>query len=693
MRQIARNTTALLTLLTPLTLWAGPDAMTYEEARHLVSRTGFGAAPDEISAMVGKSYVEGVAQILAGVQTAPQHPMPAWVDGWAYPTEQVWALGNTASDLFFTNRWMDIDAMQKWWLREMIETPSPLTEKLVLFWHDHFATNAGLHEEPQWAAHQNRLFRTHAAGNFTDLAAGILEDPGTLVFLTNTENDRVAPNENLAREFMELFTLGEGRSYTENDVVQAARALTGHTVDRFGAGTYVFDPEAHDHGIKTILGNSGRHTADDLPRIVMEDPAFGPFIVERLWRTFVSNTPDPDEVARLTAIWRAADWEMTPLLRAMFLSDAFWASQNRGTLVKSPVELMVGSVRTLGITVPYLDDLNWALGDLGQELFFPPNVGGWPEGTDWINDATASARATMLTYMLGYDPEPRQTDGMMMMQTQAASAPAKPAPGDLAIGQTFVIEAEKWGEASGSLAVTLFDVSFGSHRWRSITFGAEIPDPDEIEFSLHVADCVPECFARWHKQTPDPFGWLWVHSQQIRQNNTDWMTDADAEFLAALMGHFPEIIASTAGQRAWTEGAGSGNLLSLQEAETGANWVASFAAEALGPPQGELLLAAAPPAAVGLGGVDVMGMSEDEVERYVEEREAALNISATPRYQYESAGAWLDAVKAGGFDSLRAQSALLAVPLPTEGQRMERDASDPDALIRHIVLSPYYQLN
>jgi uncharacterized protein (DUF1800 family) len=689
MRQIAATTLALLTQLTPLPLWAGPESMTYEEARHLVSRTGFGAAPDEISAMVGKSYTDGVTEILAAVQTTPQHPMPAWVDGWAYPTDQIWALGNTASDLFFTNRWMDIATMQKWWLREMIETPSPLTEKLVLFWHDHFAANAGRHEDPQWAARQNRLFRTHAAANFADLATGILEDPGMLVFLTNTENDRVAPNENLAREFMELFTLGEGRGYTEDDVVQAARALTGHTVDRFGARNYIFDPEAHDHGIKTILGNTGRHNADDLPRIVMNDPAFGPFIVERLWQAFVSNTPDPDEVARLTDIWRAADWEMKPLLRAMFLSDAFWSAKNRGTLVKSPVDLMVGSVRTLGRAVPYLDDLNWALGDLGQELFFPPNVGGWPEGINWINDATASARATMLTYMLGYDPVPRDAGSMMMMQPQSASAPTTLAPEDLAIGQVFIIEASKWGEGSGNLAVTLFDVSFGSYRWRSITFGAEIYAADEMEFSLHVSDCVPECFARWHRQTQAPFGWLWFHSRQIQQNDTDWMTDADRVLLAALMGHFPDIIASTTGQRAWTEGSG----LSLQEAENTSQRVADFAGETLGPPQGQLLLAATPPVALGLGGINVSGMSEKEAERYVEEREAALNISATPRYEYQSAEAWLHAVKAGGFDSLRAQSALLALPLPTEGQRMERVASDPEALIRHIVLSPYYQLN
>ena len=690
MRKLIRSTTALLTLLSPLTLWAGPDAMTHDEARHLIARTGFGAAPDEVAALIGLSYAEGVDQILAGVQTQPSTPMPAWADAWFYPHDQIWALGDNATDLFFANRYLDLGQLQNWWLGEMIQTPSPLTEKLTLFWHDHFATSADAHESPQWAAQQNQLFRTHAAGNFADLATAILQDPAMLVFLTNTENHRAAPNENFAREFMELFTLGEGRGYTEADVVEAARALTGHTVNDFGAGEYVFDPDSHDAGTKTILGQTGQHNADDLARITLNDPNFGPFVVERLWRAFVSHQPDPDEVARLTALWRAADWELQPLLRAMFLSDAFWDHNNRGTLVKSPVDLLVGSLRTFGVTMPYLNDLNWAVGELGQELFLPPNVGGWPEGTDWINDATASGRATMLTYFLGYDPDVAADDpAMMMQQTPPVAMPATDA-GDLSIGQVFLLQADK-GNGGGKLTLTLFDVGFRGHHWRSVSFVAEVRDAADFEIALHVSDCAPTCFADWPYPQEDVFGWIWFDSDSIANDDIDWMSSADKALVASMMGHLPKIVQATEGQRLWTQR--RGGTLTQEEAYTGATWLAAFADRTLGAPDGGLHIAPYPPASVGLGGINTAGMTEDDAERYIEEREEAQNTGATPPVQYADADAWLRAIPEGGFDSLRAEAALLALPLPAEGNRMERDASDPEALIRHIVLSPFYQLN
>ncbi|MEO0931494.1 MAG: DUF1800 family protein, partial [Pseudomonadota bacterium] len=174
-----------ITLISALTFCAsgvvaGPDAMTPEEARHLISRTGFGASPDDIAALTGKSYADGVDIILGTLQTEPVTPMPSWVDMWPYPQEFVWQLGQTKTELFYTNRWLEIEELSAWWMAEMISTPSPLTERLVLFWHDHFATSFEVSENAQWMAAQNRFFRTHAAGNFTDLAHGILQDPAML---------------------------------------------------------------------------------------------------------------------------------------------------------------------------------------------------------------------------------------------------------------------------------------------------------------------------------------------------------------------------------------------------------------------------------------------------------------------------------------------------------------------------------
>lgn len=698
MRQLRHQTAVFILAVTaPFAAWAGPEAMTQEEARHLISRAGFGAAPAEIEAMTGLSYKAGVAQLLDGIQTAPTTPMPAWADGWAYPQDQIWSLGNTASDLFFANRWLEIEQLQRWWLQEMIETPSPLTEKLTLFWHDHFATGFDAHERPQWTAQQNQFLRANAAGNFADLAAGILKDPSMLVYLTNTENRAEAPNENLAREFLELFTLGEGRGYTETDVIEAARALTGHTVNDFADGSYVFDPEAHDTGTKTILGISGAHTADDLPQIVMSDLAFGPYIVEKLWQTFVSHQPNPADVTRLTEVWRAADWDMKPLLQAMFLTDAFWDSENRGTLVKSPVELMVGSVRALGISLPELDSLNWATNDLGQSLFFPPNVGGWPEGTEWINDASASGRATMLTWFMHYEHDaPKAVTPTMaaMMQTASAAAPAKARPQDLSVGQIFLLGAGSWDEDQHKLELTLFDVQFGGHHWRSLSFFVDAFAEDEFEIVMQISDCTPECFGDWPYPEDNAFGWIWLEAGSIAEDDIDWMSPADRALLGALMAHMPAMITEVKDQRAFNPPPGeTGATLPFGDAQRAANWVAAFGADHLGGADGQLIVAETPPPSVGLSGLQFAARSEEDLNAYMEAQELSQLKGATPPDPYPDADAWLTAVANGGFDSLRAEANLLALPLPSEGRRMERDAPDAQALIRSIILSPYYQLN
>ncbi|MEM8536972.1 MAG: DUF1800 domain-containing protein [Pseudomonadota bacterium] len=684
-----------LTTLPQLSM-AGPDAMTAEEARHLIARTGFGASPAEIAQMTGLSYADGVDQILGSIRTDPINPMPTWVDAWYYPYDQIWTLSETQTDLFFNNRWMEIEELQQWWLREMVETPSPLTEKLVLFWHDHFATDAGEHESPQWAAQQNRLFRAHAAGNFTDLAGGILQEPAMLVYLTNTENDREAPNENLGREFLELFTLGEGRGYTQDDVVATARALTGYTINDFADGSFVFDREMHDDGPKTILGQTGRFDATDLPGIVTNDPNFGPYIVEKLWQTFVSDTPHPDEVARLAVIWRTANWEMAPLLRAMFLSDAFWDPANRGTIVKNPVDLMVGAIRTLGVAVPYAGDLAWAVDDLGQPLFFPPNVGGWPQGTGWITDATASGRATMLTYLVEYDPEPREemAGAMMMMQTATAPSAQTDSTDDLSIGQVFALEAERIEDDRGLLTLTLFDVSFKGDRWRSVSFVADVGGPDDFEIAMQISDCAPACFPNWPFADDDPYGWIWFHSDDIAEGEIDWMTATDKRLVAAIMGHLPALVRATQDQRVWQTGPyDDGTPLTVAEVLDGSEWLVDFAAAHLDTPRGAARIAPVPPATVGLGGIDTTTLSDDEIEDIYDMQERALNRPITPAVTYDNAADWLAAIPGTAFDSARAEATLLALPRPAEGRRMEKVASDPEALVRALILSPYFQLN
>ncbi|MEM9707699.1 MAG: DUF1800 domain-containing protein [Pseudomonadota bacterium] len=673
----------------------GASALTIDEARHLLSRTGFGAAPTEIEALLETSREDAVDAILARVGPDPATPMPAWTEGWVYPHDLVGALGQSAEELFFSLRWIEIEELQAWWLGEMIATPSPLTERLTLFWHDHFATGFDDIIHPHWVADQNAFFRRHGAGNFADLAAGILADPAMRVYLTNTENHRDAPNENLAREYFELFTLGEGQGYTEEDVSEAARALTGYGVEWFGGEGAVFVAEAHDFGTKTILGQSGTYGAEDLPTIVLGHPAFGPYLVEKLWLTFVSDSPDPGEVARLTAVWRAADWEIKPLLREMFLSDAFWSIEARGSLVKGPVELIVSTIRSLGLEIEDLGELTWATEDLGQLLFFPPNVAGWPDGTQWINEATAGTRARVLTHLLEEargpfePPAPRAPEEIETVEL---------APADLRVGRAFAIEAEALEDGGAVIFLSLFDMGFRGEDWRSLSLWMEIFPGEDFALALHTADCAETCFARWPATVHDDPGWKLIEPVNGLRRDLSRMDEPDRALLAALLGHLPALLETTADQRAWTgldyDGAPIEGALDIEEARAALTWLQTLSADVLGAPEGTLVLAPSRPGALGLGGEAApMAMGEDAMEAYLEPELESRRRIGRPRVTYPTAQDWLAALPGTDFASTRAEAALLAIPLPDPGRRSEMVAQDADALIRRIVLSPYFQVH
>jgi len=211
-----------------------------------------------------------------------------------------------------------------------------------------------------------------------------------LVWLDNARSRKGAPNENFAREVMELFTLGVGH-YSEQDVKEAARAFTGWSIDP-ATGAYRYRPFFHDGGEKVVLGRRGRLDGDDVLDILLAQPQTANFIAEKMWREFVSPTPDEAEVQRWGALFRAAHYEVKPLLRAVLLSDAFWSPGNRATLVKSPVDVVVGTLRTFDVHPADLRPAAIACAVLGQNLFSPPNVKGWPGGDAWIDSATLLGR-------------------------------------------------------------------------------------------------------------------------------------------------------------------------------------------------------------------------------------------------------------------------------------------------------------
>lgn len=281
-------------------------------------------------------------------------------------------------------------ALQTWWLERMIATPAPLQEKMTLFWHGHFPSALGTKGiSPALALAQNELFRSRALGNVRELTLAVSRDPAMLRYLDNFRSERAHPNENYARELMELFTLGIG-NYTENDVRESARAFTGWTIER-GTGEFVEDPRRHDDGRKTFLGRSGPFDGSDIVEIIFEQPAAARWFSQKLLRFFVYDDPEPELVEAFAVILRANDFELQPSLALLLRSNVFYSERAYRALVKSPVEFVVGAQRLFGIPGVAPQTLG-ALARMGQDVFAPPSVKGWDGGAAWLNSQSVLAR-------------------------------------------------------------------------------------------------------------------------------------------------------------------------------------------------------------------------------------------------------------------------------------------------------------
>jgi len=386
-------------------------AMGPQDARLLLNRTGFDATPAEVDAYASLSRREAVEQLLGGARSAARTPLPAAVLAWTDPrTLRTMSPGERKA--FGRELRMRGLELKGWWLNEMVTTDSPLTERMTLFWHNHFTSSLQKVRSPALMARQNALLRRYALGNFAALLHAVAKDPAMLVYLDTARSRRGEPNENFAREVMELFTLGEGH-YGERDVKEAARAYTGWSVDP-ASGDYRWRPFLHDDGEKTVLGRSGNFDGDAVLDILLAQPASAEFVTAKLWREFVSPDPDPGEVRRIAAAFRASGYEIRVALRELLLSDAFWAAQSRASLVKSPVDLVVGTLRQFDVR--YSDPLPFVLllRNLGQDLFAPPNVRGWPGGQAWINAQTLLARLQFLDRIFRVDESRMMARGNMV---------------------------------------------------------------------------------------------------------------------------------------------------------------------------------------------------------------------------------------------------------------------------------------
>ena len=384
-----------------------------DAARHLLNRTGFDAQPDQIEAMARLSRREAVDRVLTGAATQARTPPPAWVGEFISP-RRVRDLSPEERKQFQRQQVERAIDLKNWWVTEMLTTRSPLTERMTLFWHNHFTSGLQKVRSGALMYRQNVLLRRHALGNFAQLLHEVSRDPAMLVYLDSATNRRGQPNENFAREVMELFTLGEG-SYTETDIREAARAFTGWSIDP-ASGEFLWRPFAHDGAVKTVLGRSGEFKGDEVLDILLAQPQTAAFVVGKMWKEFVSAEPDAREVKRIAAAFRESGYDIRAALRALLLSDAFFAPPNRGALIKSPVDLVIGTMRQFDVGYSDPLPLTLLLRTLGQDLFAPPNVKGWPGGEAWINSTTLLARKQFLERLFRVDESRMQAqmaDGQM----------------------------------------------------------------------------------------------------------------------------------------------------------------------------------------------------------------------------------------------------------------------------------------
>jgi len=286
----------------------------------------------------------------------------------------------------------NLDRLKAWWLYRMLFSPDPLAERLTLLWHNHFATSNRKVKNVVFMHEQNELFRKYARGRFGGLLAAVVKHPAMLVWLDADSNRRGTPNENLARELLELFTLGIG-NYTEHDVKEAARALTGWTV---ADGKFRSGPERHDDGEKELLGRSGRFSGDELLKLLVDQPATARRIARRLCSLFFGEgVVDAAALGELAADLQKyelnVEWAVATILR----SRLFFSTANLRTRILGPVEFVVGALHALALCQPPPSTLllaDWTA-RMGQELFNPPNVGGWLEGRTWLGSRSIIARA------------------------------------------------------------------------------------------------------------------------------------------------------------------------------------------------------------------------------------------------------------------------------------------------------------
>ena len=383
----------------------------YDRAAHLLERAGFGGTPADIDLLASMSPSEAVRSLVYFDPTANSrlHPFdhsgihdpglepfppsrPATTDLAKETGEalgiKVKPTGNrrlqpVVNKFFYWLRAsvLETNRVAYWWANRMVDSNNPLQEKMALFWHGHYAVNESKVRDYRKLLIEIELFQEMGTGNFRDLMVAVAQDPAMLSFLDAGVNVKGAPNENFAREIMELFTMGVG-NYSERDIREAARAFTGWN---YADLEFVINEDEHDNGVKQFLGRSGNLDGVEVIDIIMEQPVTAEYIAGKIYRFFVRDDLSSELQNELGNLFRDSNYEVAPLLETIFQSKDFYSAASVGTHIKSPIELAVSTYVKLGLEdVPGVPDFNSATGALGQTLFRPPTVAGWAGGRSWI---------------------------------------------------------------------------------------------------------------------------------------------------------------------------------------------------------------------------------------------------------------------------------------------------------------------
>lgn len=393
-------------MLTPLdeSKWNGATAA------HLLNRAGFGATLVEIERTRQKGLTAAVKDLVEVKAEAANVPAPAWAHPRNIRAQRMEIKAAKDSGENFRSKIREVRIMEgdemidlrRWWLDRMLNGPAPLLEKMTLFWHGHFATSIQKVRDAYWMWLQNDTLRRNALGNFGALVKKISRDPAMMIYLDLQQSRQEHPNENWARELMELFTVGIG-NYTEQDIRESARAFTGYRID-FTMQQFRFAPFQQDQGTKKFMGRTGNLNGDDIIDTLLSKPACAQFIGRKLWRFFAEDEPAAAIVDSVGATIRKHNFEMRPVLREIFSSAEFYSDRAMGSQIKSPVQYIVQTSKMLNAPAPPPLAAQNAMRQMGQILFAPPNVKGWDGGKQWISTSTLLFRYNFANYLINGDP-------------------------------------------------------------------------------------------------------------------------------------------------------------------------------------------------------------------------------------------------------------------------------------------------